>query len=362
MPQQSFRQPSTSSLDRTQSDPTASENTPKLNFKWKREGKISKDYNCSLSGKSTNPDGSKRKNKEPDIAIALFRHFKEITIYEPNLSRVDMEDPKGLEVVLLLGAVVIHEVFNNSMRDAFNITETSRRNSAEHSARPSTATHPPPRHQHSSHPPALTATQSQPSNPSSRPPPTDPRSQWELDAETTRLRKAVEAEERQRQRAEAQDTKRVKRMLEDEERKAREKQKEIDRETERLKKLYGKGQKQALSSRPPAQVPTRQSLQLLAYGGNGNEVGGGAVTAYPAAPVQRPHSAAPAAYVASNLRPEQAQAYDISSASGFVGSSSGGYYGGASGRPNMVPKKSFFGLRGGGDDGARLTKQRSTVF
>ncbi|KAL2058882.1 hypothetical protein ABVK25_000174 [Lepraria finkii] len=133
MPQQSFRQPSASVLDRTQSDPTASENTPKLAFRWKKEGKLSKDYVCSLSGKSTNPDGSKRKNREPDITIGIFKHFKEITIYEPNLQRVDMEDPKGLEVVILLGAVVIREVFNSNMRETFNITESPRRNSAENS-------------------------------------------------------------------------------------------------------------------------------------------------------------------------------------------------------------------------------------
>ena len=123
MPQQSFRQPSNSALDRTQSDPTASETTPKIKFKWKKEGKLSREYVCSLSGKSTNPDGSKRKNKEPDITIALFKHLKEITLYEPNLNRVDMEDPKGLEVVLLLSSIVIREVYNAHIKEVFNITE-----------------------------------------------------------------------------------------------------------------------------------------------------------------------------------------------------------------------------------------------
>ena len=77
MPQQTFRQPSASTLDRTQSDPTVSEATPKIEFKWKREGKLSKDLLCNLSGKTRNPDGSKRRNKEPDIPVSqdIVGHF-----------------------------------------------------------------------------------------------------------------------------------------------------------------------------------------------------------------------------------------------------------------------------------------------
>lgn len=356
MPQQSFRKPSTSALDRTQSDPTASDTTPKLGFRWKKDGKLSKDYVCSLSGKSTNPDGSKRKNKEPDITIALFRHFKEITIYEPNLSRVDMEDPKGLEVVLLLGAIVIREVFSSNFREAFNITESSRRNSAEHPTASSVPEQPPRRHRNTlSNSAALPTTQSQPPT-SSRPPATDPRSQWELDAETARLRQAQEAEERARRKAEHAETKRVKRMLEDEERKAREKQKEIDRETERLKRLYGREQQQSLQqlkNRPVPQPPLRHSYQPTLQ----PPPQGYAVTSYPPAPVTRPHSAAPAPYFASNL---QQGPYDVGSASGFIGPPSDHLL-----APGKSPKKksSFFGLRGGGNEStSRLTKQRSTVF
>lgn len=372
MPQQSFRKPSTSALDRTQSDPTASENTPKLGFRWKKDGKLSKDYVCSLSGKSTNPDGSKRKNREPDITIALFRHFKEITIYEPNLSRVEMEDPKGLEVVLLLGAVVIREVFNGSMRETFNITGSSRRNSAENAPHTSPLnTHsnpPPPPRRHHSHPSTnATNDPAAAQQPLSRPPPTDPRSQWELDAETARLRKAVEQEERQQRRAEHAETKRIKRMLEEEERKAREKQKEIDRETQRLKKLYGKqpqqGRQQA-SSKPSPQLPARQSMQVP------NQNYGHPVTAYQPAPVQRPHSAAPAPYIASNLQNQRPtgpylQPQDISSASAYVGPGAGSFFEESSSGNRLAvgPKKSFWGLGGGGGaNNSRLTKQKSTIF
>ena len=368
MPQESFRKPSTSALDRTQSDPTASEITPKLGFRWKKEGKLSKDYILSLSGKSTNPDGSKRRNREPDITIALFRHFKEITIYEPNLSRVEMEDPKGLEVVLLLGAIVIREVYNSPMLETFNITEPPRRHSSSSSShRPPPTSNPnsnpslPPRRQHQ---PSL-SNPNIPTQSSSRPPPTDPRSQWELDAETARLRKQLEAEERHRKKAEAAETKRVKRMLEEEERRAREKQKEIDRETERLKKLYGNGQAQQY---PQPQPPRTNNLYN----------GGLPVTSYPPAPVQRPHSSTglPAQpYIASNLqKPPQQQGPYLSPqpGGGYGGLTSDSFFGGGGhpsqppasqgGRPAVVPKKSFWGLRGGGEEGNRLTKQRSTVF
>ncbi|KAL8901873.1 MAG: hypothetical protein Q9207_004990 [Kuettlingeria erythrocarpa] len=267
MPQQSFRQPSVSSIDRTQSDPTASETTPKLRFKWKKDGKLSKDYVCSLSGKNTNPDGSKRKNNEPDITVSIFKHLKEITMYEPNLSRVEMEDPKGLEVVILLSAIVIREVYNGHMRETFNVSDVPRRLSNEQPLRKSSAdrTH---RHRNdlppsqapplpSQRPPLHVETQH------SRPPPTDPRSQWEIDAETARLKKQVEKEERERRRAEHAETKRVKKMLEDEERRARQKHLEIDRETERLKREFEKEQRQAQRN-PKPPLPGSACAELLA--------------------------------------------------------------------------------------------------
>lgn len=371
MPQQSFRQPSTSALDRTQSDPTASENTPKLGFKWKKDGKLSKDFVCSLSGKSTNPDGSKRRNREPDITIALFRQFKEITIYEPNLSRVEMEDLKGLEVVLLLGAIVIREVFSTNMREAFNMIETPRRRSSAESKPPTAAIsnssvpEPPLRRYHQQ-----SSTNSSPpiQPPSTRPPPTDPRTQWELDAETARLRKAVEAEERERRRREHAETKRVKRMLEEEQRIAHEKQRAIDRETERLQRIYGEEQRQSLqqpNQRQP-QPPFQISLQPLPQNH--------AVTAYPPAPIQRPHSTS-SPYFATNLQPPNSNGpymhppQHLGSASGFlpVPSSSTLFSrpgGSAEGRPAGKPKKNFWSLgpRGVGEESGRLTKQRSTVF
>jgi hypothetical protein len=289
MPMETFRQPSTSSLDRSQSDPTISDATPKINFKWKKDGKFAKDLICNLSGKSTNPDGSKRKNKEPDIPIAFYRSLKQVTIYEPNLSRVDMEDPKGLEVVLLLSAAVIRDVYFAPLKEAFNISEGPRRDSAtrrdsgNNTQRKSSASvsngvglinnraptpqklsseKPAPRRQSPAND-GLPTLVHHPSNP--RPPPTDPRSQWELDAETQRLKKQVEYEERARLKAEKEETKRIKAMLEAEEKEARRKQAEIDKETERLRKEFMEEQrkydKEAQQRKP--NLPPRHSAPVI---------------------------------------------------------------------------------------------------
>ena len=335
MPQQSFRQPSVSAIDRVQSDPTASENTPKLGFRWKKDGKLSKDYICVLSDKSTDPDGGKKKSKEADITISIFKHFKELTIYEPNLSRVEVEDPKGLEVVLLLGAIVIREVFNSSMAEAFNISDPP--------SVTSTSTHKHRLHsQVPPHPPWNSTNDP-------RPPPTDPRTQWELDQESARLRKQVEREERERRRAEEAETKRVKRLVEEEERHRREKQKQVDRETERLKKIYGKQQQQAQSPRPQGQ----------------------AVTAYPPAPIQRPHSAAAAPYIAHNLRPPpQPQGQYLQPQGPYLQppgpgmASSSSFFGGRPTQSQQAPpkKSSFWHFGKKEEPPSRLTKQRSVVF
>ncbi|MCJ1312691.1 hypothetical protein MMC25_006367 [Agyrium rufum] len=267
MPSQTFRVPSISALDRTQSDPTASETTPHVMFRWKRDGKLSKDLSCSLSGKSTNPDGTKRKHKEPDIAISFFRHLKEITIYEPNLSRVEMEDPKGLEVVLLLCATVLRDVYFSPLNQAFNIVDlpkptSRRRGSNNRSPAPIVNGRTPTSASLSSpHVAATTTLTTSTTSSSSRPsfpasssfstaatpqssssshlPPTDPRSQWEIDAETARLRKHQEREALERHRAEEAETKRVKAMLEAEEKERRRKAAEVEKETERLRKVYG---------------------------------------------------------------------------------------------------------------------------
>jgi hypothetical protein len=231
MPQQTFRQPSGSSLDRTLSDPAASDVTPKLKFNWRKDGRLSRGLVCYLSGKTINPDGSK-KSKEPDITIAILQGFKEITLYEPHFYRVEMEDFKGLEIVLILGAVVIRDVYFGHLKDCFHVSDPPRADNPNTSALDGKAPPKPPR-------PQVTIPQRE-----TRPPPVDPRTQWELDVEAAQLKQQTQAEIRERRRREKEEERRTRKFLQSEEKEARRRQAEIDQETERLKKLYSREEEQ----------------------------------------------------------------------------------------------------------------------
>ncbi|GAB7337954.1 hypothetical protein MBLNU457_4334t1 [Dothideomycetes sp. NU457] len=277
LPQATFRLPSASQLDRTQDDPTASLTTPKLNFAWRKEGKLSKDYVCYMTGKSTD-NIIKKKHRDPDIAIALYRSLREITIYEPNLSRIELEDPKGLEEVLLLSAATIKDVYlASNVNEIFSIQDSPTRkpsNPAVSEAALPVRRKPSPG-QGASVPGSAAANgdpahprrpSAQHASPTSQPPPMpDARAQWELDAETARLRAATEAEERarrrERERADEAETRRLRRMVEEEQREAQRRQAAIDAETERLRLQYGMpspGPPQGYYSPAPASGPVRQ--------------------------------------------------------------------------------------------------------
>jgi hypothetical protein len=252
MPQQSFRMPSSSQLDRQQNDPAASDIAPKIMFRWKRDSKFTKDMTCYMCGKSL---GGK-KSKEPDITIAMYKQGKEpaVTIYEPNLQRVEVEDRKGLEVTILLSADVIRELYLFPSRESFNIdglaSNTKRKNS-----RPIPGGASPPKLQT---PPAHANTMSGAftmsgamSNTAPPPPrvsspgaqqsarPPNARSQWEIDAETKRLQALTQQEQREREKHEKAEQKRIKRMLEEEERERKRREAEVNKETERLRKQFG---------------------------------------------------------------------------------------------------------------------------
>lgn len=256
VPTQTFRTPSFSQLDRGQNDPTISEFTPKLALKWKKDGRLSKDLACYLSGRSMNPDGTKSKNKEPDITIAILKSLKEITLYEPNMARVEIEDMKGFEVALLLGAVVIRDVYFGSMKETFNLS-TARKSSAV-----SPMNTPPVLAQPSSFMDRPTT------SPQQRIPPTDPRTQWEIDQETTRLKREADAEERARKKREDAEQRQIQKMLEEEEKQQRRRQAEVDAETDRLRKLYGQEGVPAIQApqMPPYHRHSTSFTQGSAYG------------------------------------------------------------------------------------------------
>lgn len=212
-----------------------SELTPKVVFRWKREGR--KDMTCYMSGRSV---GGK-KNKEPDITVALFQGGKNdhmVTIYEPNMRRVEVEDRKGLEVAFLLSAEVIRDLYITPRQNPFNITggppvANGRRTDAGPSAVPPAAMSG-----------ALNNTPPSAAKPTGR---RSPRAQAEIDAETKRLQAMVAQEERQARERETRDKenrdkeeqKRIKMMLEQEETERRRREAEVEKETERLRKEYG---------------------------------------------------------------------------------------------------------------------------
>lgn len=321
IPQVSFRAPSSSVLDRSQDDPASSVWAPKLSLKWKREGKLSKELACYLSGRSSNPDASKNKHKEPDITIAIMKGLKEVTLYEPNMNRLDVEDLKGLEITLLLGAVVIRDVFFGAMRDTFHLSQETRKTS---SSNPATLD------------PTTTSTTSLPvrgtggSSSDHRLPPTDPRTQWELDQETERLKRQAAAEERQHRKKEELEQKQIKKMLEAEDKERRRREAEVNKETERLRKLYGS---EDASVRPSHQLPASQHWsesvrQPTAYN---------ATQLSPMYPSQGVYMTGAASSSSLQLRPDD---------------------------PRLKTKTSVFGFRrhSNSHEGSKLSKKKSSVW
>jgi hypothetical protein len=387
MPQNSFRVPSASSLDRSQDDPAASVVTPKIAFKWKRDGKLSKDISCFLSGKTT--DG--KKNKEPDITVAMFKGGKGLTVYQPNMHRVDVEDVKGLEVVLILGGAVIKDIFFNANREMFNIsspqtTNPRRKNSGPViSGKPGASspptmsgavlTPPPPRQNHvpaSQIPPQQYARPQQ--QQATRPPPTDPRTQWEIDQETERLKKLVEAEEKEQERADRAEQKRIKKMLEQEEKERKRRDEEVAKETERLRRQYGvqgtsPPRVQFAPPNPPMPPrPQPQPLYQQQQPGYNPQARPGAFPQYQSAPHSRPvpaprpvstHSVAgaPGAFNISSLNNLFAGSHGPSPKPPRQSSGSGPYL-----NPGNAGASSsgFFGL--GGREGKKVQKKRSVYF
>lgn len=261
LPVQTFRQPSASTLDR---EVTPVDLIPRIMFLWKKDGRLSKDVTCYMSGKSLGG----RKSKEPDITVALFKAARDsvLTVYEPNLHRVEVEDRKGLELVLLLGAEVIKELYLTPKMDVFNVqggAPVAVNGGRRKNSRPTTTSPPPAatmsgavpsniipgpqRQQHPAPPPAYGTMHSTPAYTAmnAAPPaaagagPGAGVTNAEIDAETRRLQALVEREEREREKREKAEQKRIKKMLEEEEKERRRKEAEVAKETERLRKKYG---------------------------------------------------------------------------------------------------------------------------
>lgn len=452
LPQVSFRMPSNSDLDRTLGDPGANVNTPRVNFVWKKEGRLGKDMTCYMTGKSTDPTGKKaKKSKEPDIAVALFSGLRELSIMEPNLYRIELEDYKGLEVALLLGAAVIRDLFFSDPNEQFHIINTAvRKNSGGLRARKGSsplegphvtppvmtpqpppppaytgpsqyppekvplqpqggaavnAPTPPPSYtsnnaaKRSSLPPLATnqgrpnqpqlqmqrppqqpqrppqqpqrPSQQAPQQPSAQLPRLDPRAQWEIDAETARLKAQVEAEAREqkrqaeasrkaRRKQEAEEERKTLQFLEQEakqkereEKERRRKQAEVDRETERLRRQFGDQSNLLRPSIPPQRhsAPLVQGQWTTQRPTQPQAVRPAPVPAQPPrVQVQTPYLQAPYLQAGGSHRP-------MASHSSFFSNGLA--------KPQGQPKgkKSFWGLRSQSETNAeKLKKKKSSMF
>ncbi|KAL7270443.1 hypothetical protein RUND412_006850 [Rhizina undulata] len=128
LPKTSFLQPTSSKLDVISSQYQLS-TMPRITFRWRKEGFMTRpQLRCSLVSPGNLPNNKKKQGAgEPDIPIAMFyglgdrKGAGEIQIYQSNLKRVHVEDFKGLEVVLILSAMVIAEVWFGNPLAAFNI-------------------------------------------------------------------------------------------------------------------------------------------------------------------------------------------------------------------------------------------------
>ena len=350
MPERSFKLPSASQIDQASSSSGAADLVPKVLLRWKRDGRLSRDMTCVMCGRTV--DG--KKNKEPDITIAMFRGKNEatLTIYEPNMARVEVEDRKGLEMALLMSAEAIRDLYLSPGQDPFN-TATSLATAAN-------------RRRTNSPPVAAMSGAIGHNRPVSPPNPqksptqaNDARRQAEIDAETERVRAMVAEEERrnqerkreqerknrEREKADQEEQKRTQKSPDTEDKDRREREAEIDKETERLRREYGvEGQDFHSPTSPSPQLPPRPTLAIPgSWSSNG-------VPALPPRPLSAgpPSTGPPMPHFAPP--PVQPQVVGGKKRHGLGGLLSGGPYGGPAG----ASVSGFFG-----GQGKKVHKKRS---
>ncbi|PNS21734.1 Protein transport protein SEC31 [Sphaceloma murrayae] len=391
MPQTSFRTPSVSTLDRTQSDPLATATTTKLQFAWRKEGKLSKDYTCFMTGKSTDTV-TKKSKRDPDIAIALFRSLREVTIYEPNLSRVELEDLKGLEVVIILAAATIRDIYiGNNLREIFNIEDppTRKLSSGGRKVVPTPSQIPPQPSKPANGQRIPTTVNPNLTNPQQAPtkspqipspaqakptPPTagkDARQQWAIDAETARLKAQVASEEkeaarlaaqrkRDKEKADEAETKRLRKLVEAEQKEAKKKQRAVEEETERLRRKYGQnlpslpvrpGGSSGSGSNTGAKIKQRppQPQAVKPQRPHVNTGGGGLLGLPSSRPPQQQRPPMLGGGGGMYMQPNKS-AYVMSGAIPAAGPS------------GPRPKKSFWGLKDLEEEMKRVSRKKSSIW
>lgn len=349
IPERTFKLPSVSKLDQETGSNEVSDLSPKILFHWKRDGRLNKDMTCYMSGKSV---GGK-KSKEPDITVAMYRSEKQgdaLSIYEPNMARVEVEDRKGLEVVLLLSAVVVRDLHFAPRQNPFNISSvgTAPAGGARRGSRPLA----PP-----NDPTLVSGALGNVAPPARSPPNSNAAKQAEIEAETRRLQAMVAEEERQRRerlvRQEEEQTRRMLQREQEEEAQRRWRQAEVDAETERLRREYGvQGQwpPQPPSSQRPVEATNAAATMSGALGALGTRYGPPVVNNLQPPPPPRPSSAGPG----PSSQTQQPQRNGRNNLSPPVPGGSSGPYAGPSGA--RASALSFFG--GGKSDEEKRKKMK----
>lgn len=236
---------------------------------------------CSLVSPANLPTPSggvstkKAGANEPDIPIAMFaslgdkRGMGEITIYQPNLKRVEVEDLKGLEVVLLLSAMAIGDIWFLPTNTIFNLnppirggaggTSRGRKNSFPLASVPPVVTisvpqpHPPTTSPQGGKQPATASfaarfqQQEQSHQRRHSTPAEDGEYARRVHEETERKRALAEREQQQ-----------IRRMLAEEEaREKRRREEEVNRETERLQRIYDRERQEHMARGARNALPQR---------------------------------------------------------------------------------------------------------
>ncbi|KPM33990.1 hypothetical protein AK830_g12581 [Neonectria ditissima] len=241
MPERTFRVPSASRIDRDAESPPVSELVPKLVFRWKRDGRMSKEMTCYMTGKTF--EG--KKSKEPDITVAFFRGKNDsiLTIYEPNMARVEVEDRRGLEMALIMSAEAIRDLYLNPRQNPFNtVAAAVPSNGRRRNTSPRAASTPGPIMSgalSNARPASPPPTQASPIQMSTS---DETRRQAEVEAETLRLKAMVAEEERlarEREKRQKEERKQAQKIAEREEKERRKREAEVEKETERLRREYG---------------------------------------------------------------------------------------------------------------------------
>ncbi|KAJ6256218.1 hypothetical protein Dda_9053 [Drechslerella dactyloides] len=260
LPRHSFRQPTGSRLDAQVARNAALPPSDVSTFRWRKDGGVvsKTSLRCTMlstASVSTDKHARRKGGSEPDIVVAIMDKLKDVTIYEPNLQRVDVEDKKGLEVVLLLTATVIADIYFMPPATSFNVgpqsAVTATPSSSQQPQRPSPTVFPgEPSGRRRSGSGSVSPVKQSPTHtllkipsPSNNAPTIVNNNVLRDTAALQRQRLQEDRrraeEEKQRAREVAADEKRLRKMLELEAKERRKREEQVNAETERLKKQYG---------------------------------------------------------------------------------------------------------------------------